>query len=246
MHREVTLDCWPLPMHLSLHQALPSDRKLGGWPLPLAARALAPAPRILGILPWALPLEGVQPRGRSQFLASVGMVRQRMDSGGASVDPRSPLGTGNPQRSQAWGTGGMSLPPGPSLPVMPASCQPSPRPGRPDSQPKVQTSVLQSDQPGWEAPAAWVPSSCQVEFSVLKVRGPHPPGPWGARSAALRPGPPPFRVVQGLLGLQSCSQHLAQQAVWESPASWPQGLGRAKTAPGSHKLGTGQPLPTHP
>ena len=81
MHREVTLDCWPLPMHLSLHQALPSDRKLGGWPLPLAARALAPAPRILGILPWALPLEGVQPRGRSQFLASVGMVRQRMDRG---------------------------------------------------------------------------------------------------------------------------------------------------------------------
>ena len=75
--------------------------------------------------------------GRSQFLASVGMVRQGMDSGGASLDPRSPVGTGNPQRSQAWGTGGVLLPPGPSLPVTPASCQHSPRPGRPpDSQPE--------------------------------------------------------------------------------------------------------------
>lgn len=90
------------------------------------------------------------------------------------------------------------------------------------------------------------PALGQVESNVLKVRGPHAPGPWGARSAALRPGPPPLRVVQGLLGLQSCSQHLAQQAVWESPVPWPQGLGRAETAPGSHKLGTGQPLPTHP
>ena len=130
-------------------------------------------------------------------------------------------------------------PPGPSLPVTPAPCPRGPPPG-------TSPSALQSDQPAWEAPAAWVPGSCRVESNVLKVRGPHAPGPWGARSAALRPGPPPPCVVQGLLGLQSCSQHLAQQAVWGSPVPWPQGLGRAETALGSHKLGTGQPLPTHP
>lgn len=64
--------CWPVPMCLRSHQARPWARKLSGGLLPLMARALAAAPQILGIVPWALPLERAQPAGQSQFLASGG------------------------------------------------------------------------------------------------------------------------------------------------------------------------------
>lgn len=100
---EVALGCWPRSVGLNLHQAIPWDRKLGGWLLPLAASTLATALWILGIVPWALLLERARPGGRRWFLASVGGVREEMDSRNAARAGRSPVGVGSPQGSQSLG-----------------------------------------------------------------------------------------------------------------------------------------------
>lgn len=73
--------------------------------------------------PVPYPWKGAQPGGRSQFLASVvgGGVMEEMDNGVLQWIQGALLGVRNPQRSQAWGTGGLSLSPGPSPLVMPTA-----------------------------------------------------------------------------------------------------------------------------
>lgn len=100
-------------------------QEVSGWLLPLAARTLATAPWILGIVLWALPLEMARPGGRSMFLAPGGL-RRWTGQGGAPGAARSPLGVGDPQIAQAVGIGSVWLPPGPSPLVMPAPYQDDP------------------------------------------------------------------------------------------------------------------------
>lgn len=90
------LGCWSLG--LSLPQGVPWVRKLSGWLLPLAARALATAPWILGIVLWALPLGRTQPGiGVLLALGGAGGVQDEMNSRGSPGAA--------PQISQTWGHG---------------------------------------------------------------------------------------------------------------------------------------------
>lgn len=77
-------------------QAIPWVRKLRGWLLPLEATALATAPWILGI---NSPLGPASGKGQAWGRLLWGL-QDEMNRRGS---PGSVGGTGNPQRSRAWG-----------------------------------------------------------------------------------------------------------------------------------------------